>query len=400
MPDAERHRLAYVGRNGQLHVLTILPDGTTATRQFTWSIRASTGMLWGVEGAGSSASWPCWSPDGTQIACFIQSFSETEDAETRVAVVEVDGVREHRFAPLVDRMPIHCQWSPDGMRLAVLVQFEELLELWIAEVGAEASPLRLVAEGSPLFFGWAEHGRRVVLHIGDNGSGDARLEVRDVVGDDDDVVFRIPPSNFCVPFAVAVGAEERVLYVVQRGQHSQIASADLHGEDVLGLGVADGLVALVPSESAARVAFAAAPDADGSPYTTVQCVSVDGSDNPGPFIDGPVVAFFWRPQHGQPIWVTHEGDQRHIQWHCGQPDGEALSLGRCVPTRDTYFHLHFFEQFVRSHPLTSHDGRWLVWASHDAAVDSTGPMVFLTDLNADNPRARPVCPGSYAVFAP
>lgn len=319
---------------------------------------------------------------------------------TCVAVVEVDGVREHRLPPLPERLPIHCQWSPDGQRIAVLVQFEELLELWVAEVGEQAGPLRLVADGSPLFFGWAVGGERLVLHIGDSGVGTARLEVRDVVGDADDVVFRIPPSNFCVPFTVGANASERVLYVIQRDQSSQLVSADLEGEDVLGLGVINGLVALVPSDGRDCVAYAAAPDADGSPYMGVECVGTDGFGSPTSWIDGPVLAFFWRPKHQRPLWVKHERDRRHVRWFMERAEGGPVEVGRCLPTRDTFFHLHFFEQFVRSHPLASNDGRWIVWASHDAEVDERGPTVFLTDLDADAPSARPVCPGSYAVFAP
>jgi hypothetical protein len=317
-----------------------------------------------------------------------------------VAVVEVDGVREHRLSPLAERMPIHCQWSPDGKRVAVLVQFEEQLELWVAEISDRAGPLRLVAEGSPLFFGWAEGGRRIVLHVGDNGVGLARIEVRDVAGDADDIVFRIPPSNFCVPFTHGSPQEERILYVVQRGADSQVVSADVDGEDVLGLGTARGLVALVPSLEGDRVAFAAAPDAEGSPYESVKWVHTDGQGQPHLLVEGRIVAFFWRRGHREPCWVVLDADQRHMRWFAGQGQEAPLELGRSLPTRDQYFHLHFFEQFVRSHALTSADGRWLVWASHDPAVDEAGPTIFLTDLEGSSPTPAPVCPGSYAVFAP
>ncbi len=398
VPDASPQRLAYVGRDGQLHVLTVHPDGHTESRQITWSLQVSTESRWGVGVGGTTTMWPCWSPRGGRIACFVDQVDSDNTPRTRVAVLEVDGVHEHRLAPLPDRMPIHLQWSPDGSRLGVLVQFEEQLELWVADTESRSGELRLVTEGSPLFFAWARGGDNVVLHVGDPGDSEARLEVRDIVGDDDDIVFRIPPGNFCVPFVHSASDEERVLYVIQRHHDSQVVSARLDGEDVLGLGVSRGLLALVPTPDGSAVAFAAAPDADGSPYERVQVVPTNGFGAPTDLIESPVLAFFWRPQHAEPCWAALDRDRRHVLWFAGHPDGPT-QLARTLPTRDQYFHLHFFEQFACSHSLVSSDGRWMAWASHEPEDDETGPTVYLTDLNASNPIPVPICPGSYAVFA-
>lgn len=400
MADPRTHRLAYVGRDGQLHVLHVDASGARKSQQLTWSLQASPLSLWGGQGDGTTTLWPCWSPDGRSIACFVDVPSAEPGPRTHVAVVEADGVHEHRLPPLEHRLPIHVQWSPNGARIGVLVQFEEQLELWVAEARPTPGPLRLVAEGSPLFFGWADGGDRVVLHVGDSADEPARVEVRDLVGDGDDIVFRVPPSNFCVPFTVDCEGEERVLYVIQRDHESQLVSARIDGEDILGLGVLHGLVALVPTPDGAHVAFTAAPDADGSPYDGIRTVSCDGRAAPEHAVDAPVLAFFWRRDHPRPMWVQWDAGRQHIRWMVPRENSEPIEVGRCRPTRDQYFHLHFFEQFARSHAPCSADGRWLVWAGHDTHADTDGPRVFLTDLHADTPEPTAVCAGSYAVFAP
>ena len=374
------------------------PDGRPTTRQLTWSLDPAAFGAWGGAPSGNTASWPCWSPDGSSIACFVDGTDNS--LQTCVAVFEVDGVHEFRFDALPERMPIHVQWSPDGQRLGVLVQFEDQLELWVAEARPAPGPLRLVAEGSPLFFSWADNGRRVLLHVGDGDDQPARIEVRDVVGDADDIVFRVPPANFCVPFAVPATGEERVLYVIRRDDASQVVSARLDGEDVLGLAVLPGLVALVPSADGQQVATTSAPDADGSPYEGVRTIACDGFGAPSQWMEGPNLAFFWPAALEGPMWVQWDAGRQNTRWMWGSAPKVARELGRFRPTRDQYFHFHFFEQFARSHSLVSPDGRWVVWAGHAADDTGAGPSIFLTDLHDESGSGRPVCAGSYAVFAP
>jgi len=378
--------------------MDIVSDGTARSRQLTWPVEQNALAGWGSASGGATFAWPCWSPDARFIACFVEQAEASPT--THVAVMEVDGVHEHRLQPLIDRMPVHLQWSPDGSRVAVLVQYEDLLELWVADVSPRPTELRLVAEGSPLFFGWACGGRRIVLHVGDEASDSARVEVRDVAGDSDDIVFRLPPSNFCVPFSVERDGEERILYVIRRHDQSQLVSAGLDGEDVVGLAVLPGLVALVPTPDGQRVAFASAPDADGSPYAGIQGVSTDGVGHPVAHTDEPVLAFFWRPAGARAMWVRWDTGRQSIRWFVQLETGETREVGRFRPTRDQYFYLHFFEQFARSHSSVSADDRWLVWAGHPTDDSSAGPAVFLTDLGDPSAEPTAVCAGTYAVFAP
>lgn len=311
--------------------------------------------------------------------------------------MEVDGVHESRFPGLPERAPIHVQWSPDGARLGILAQHVDQLELWVAEASADLTAPRLVAEGSPLYFSWLDHGERVVLHVGDPSG--SRIEVRDVVGDDDDRVFRLDPGSFCAPVSLRVSSpdQERVAYVVPRGDESQLITTDVLGEDALGVGVLEGLVAVVGEPCGDRLAFSAAPDAGGSPYDGVWVVPADGRSAPERVIDEPVLAFFWRPSRDSLVWCRWDTARRQIIWKTQGADG-VREVARSRPTRDMRFQLRFFEQYAASHPLVSPDGRYLVWAGHDGRSGLLAPRVFVADL--DHPERAPevVAEGSYGVF--
>lgn len=390
---------AYVGADAQVHVRTVGPDGAGAPRQVSWTTSLSAMTGWGGGPGGVEATWPCWAPGQSRVACFVASSAGNGDG-TQIALSQVDGVHEHRLPMLDGRMAIHLQWSPDARKVVVLVQHGEHLEVWVSDATDPAAMPRLVAEGSPLFFSWWGGGRGLVLHVGDGSEGTSRLELRDVDGDGDDVVFRIPPGSFCAPFTVLTRTGERVVYVISRPDGSQLVSTDLNGEDVLGLVVLPGLVAAVAEPGGDRIACAGAPDANGSPYEGIWVVPADGREEPVQIVHEPVMAFFWRPQHDAIIYARWDTGRRKLRWRIVDLGEEPVDIASFRPTRDTYFHLHFFEQFVVSHPLVSPCGRWIVWAGHVDDVEDPDPFVHLADLSVSPPRVHAVDRGSYAVFAP
>jgi len=397
--DRQPLRFAYVGANAQVHVRAVGQDGPGPSQQVSWTTSLSAMTGWGGGPGGVEATWPCWAPGQARVACFVASSAETGTG-TQIALSEVDGVHEHRLPVLDGRMAIHLQWSPDARKVAVLVQHDELLEVWVSDATDPSAQPRLVAEGSPLFFAWWGDGRGLVLHVGDGSDGPARLELRDVDGDGDDVVFRIPPGSFCAPLTVPSPTGERVVYVIPRADGSQLVSADLEGEDVLGLVILPGLVAAVAEPGGDRIACAGAPDADGSPYEGVWVVPADGRAPPRQVVTGPLTAFFWRPGHDAIIYACWDTGRRQLHWRMAAFGEEPVDIAVFRPTRDTYFHLHFFEQFVASHPLVSPCGRWLVWAGHVEDEDEPDPFVHLADLSVSPPAVQRVERGSYAVFAP
>jgi len=392
-------RFAYVGADAQLHVRPVGPDGPGPARQVSWTTSLSAMTGWGGGPGGVEATWPCWAPGQARVACFVASSIDSGEG-TQIALMEVDGVREHRLPTLDGRMAIHLQWSPDACKVAVLVQHDEHLEVWVSDAQDPTAVPCLIAEGSPLFFSWWGNGRGLVLHVGEGEGGPTRLELRDVDGNDDDVVFRHAPGSFCAPMTVHLKDGERVVYVIPRQDGSQIVSTNLEGEDVLGLVVLPGLVGAVAEPGGRRLACSSAPDADGSPYDGIWVVNAEGGEPAIRVVNEPVMAFFWRPGHNALVYARWDTGRKMLRWRIVEIGKEAVDIATFRPTRDTYFHLHFFEQFTASHPLVSACGRWLVWAGHGEDPDLPDPIVHLADLSVSPPAVRLVERGSYAVFAP
>ncbi len=383
--------MAFVGADNQLHVR----DGRNV-RQVTWSTDAGALTSWGGTSEADAASWPCWSPDGRWLVCF--HGDPEQGSATGVAFVEAYGVREHRLSPLDERQPIHIQWSPDGERVAILAQFDDELELWVVPADGSQDP-QLLAEGSPLFFGWCDGGRGIVLHVGAGDGASGRVEVRDVVGDEDDVVFRVAPGSFCAPFVMTCAGEERVVYVVRRDEDAQLVSARIDGEDILGLGVFSGLLAVIPEPNGQRIACSAAPDADGAPYEGIWVVPVDGSADPQQVLDEPVVAYFWRPTRGDFVWVRWDAGRKLLRVRVRGEDGVPVDVATFRPTRDTWFFFRFFEQFARSHAAVSDCGRWFTWSGYPVGPDLRGPYVWVADLDQPGSPPKVVGQGSFSVFS-
>lgn len=387
-------RLSVVGHDNQLHV--VRADGTGRS-QVTWPKQLDASARWGGVSAEDMASWPCWSPDGRWLACFQVG---ADGMGAGVAIVEAEGVEERLLHEFTDRLPIHLQWSPDGQLIAVLLQHAEALELWLCSVADGGA--RLVAEGSPLFFSWTPDAQSLLLHVGDGDGEASRVELRDAVGDGDDLVYRVPPGSFCTPMVAGSGPDPRVVYVVHSGNQSQVVSCNLQGKGLLGLALLPGLAALVCDPSGQHVAVSSAGSADGTPYDGISVVSVWGGEVRR-LVNTPVLAFQWTPDGKRIVWCQWGPKRNRLCWYMRAIDGSEgpRRLVDFWPTRSQLFQLHFFEQFARSHPLVSADSKWLVWSGYnDAPKGEDGGGAEVRVLRLDEPDPQPIAlgPGSYAVF--
>jgi Tol biopolymer transport system component len=122
-------------------------------------------------------------------------------------------------------------------------------------------------------------------------------------------------------------------------------------------------------------------------------------------MDEPCLAWFWSPTGTFIVYAQVDRVGNCLRWfRVWVSGGTPEPLGSFWPTRDILFYLHFFDQFVSSHPLISADGRYMVWPGYPAAdgqADLSGPpQIYLKDLHDPERPARSIMEGAFAVFAP
>lgn len=397
MSDPSSQRLAYVGTDRQLHVLRA--DGTDR-RQVSYPGVGSALLMWGGTRGGDACAWPTWSPDGRWLACFRSTQEEGEGTEPRVRVsaVQVDGVEERLLQEVSSGLPLYARWSPDGAALGVLVQRQEALELRVCEL-AEVGRHRLVDEGPPLFFSWMNDSSRILVHAG--GASGKRLVLRDARGNQEDLPLLDAPGGFCTPMV----AGDRVVVAEESGAGSTVVSLAADGSEAVPLVTRPGLLAFVPDPTGRWLAFTHVHETRG-PYDGLEVVALDGSTPARRLVDTPCLAFAWLPDGEALLTVGVDEPGKRLWWTLHLVEsGDSRRLAPFRPTREMMFHLHFFEQFVHSHPLVSPDGRYLVYATYENAEgepDAPNGTPHITVLDLHDPTASPtaLAAGRYAVFAP
>jgi Tol biopolymer transport system component len=105
-------QLAYVGEDGQVRVADLDAD-----REI---------KIAGHDGPeadhGAVCNWPTWSPSGDRLAFFRYDLAGEDVQHASVCLAPADGSSSEEIYGLPAGAPIYMGWSPDGERLAVLVQ--------------------------------------------------------------------------------------------------------------------------------------------------------------------------------------------------------------------------------------------------------------------------------------
>ncbi len=386
-------RIAFIGDDRQIHVIGTDGGGL---RQVTWSKMPSALTRWGGSSGLDTCSWPGFSPDGRWLICF-QAEGSDGLSGARVCAVEVDGVEERLLTELTGQLPIYAQWNDRSDQIAVLVQDEDELQLWLCELDALGSA-RLVDNGVPLFFSWAPGGGQVMLHAGDARRQAGRLVLRSLLPVGEDLVFEESPGSFCTPLFTG----GRLVFVTNRGWLSNVCIAEPNGENRRVLASMEGLLAVIPAPDGERVAIAASPGGEGTPYKGIWLVSTAGGEI-AQVLTEECQAFFWVPGGQSIIFASLDNDQRCFWWKRLDIDSrEVTVLGAFWPSQDQLFYIHFFEQYTLSHPLISADGTTLVFSGHarpGSDPDPT-PLLWTIDLRAEQPQPVQLVRGSFGTFPP
>ena len=306
--------------------------------------------------------------------------------------MQVDGVEERQLAELGGQHPIYAQWSGDSQHLAVLVQDEQLLQMWVCSLG-ELGQARIVEEGVPLFFSWAPQQSELLIHTGEPGARGGRLLLRSLTGAQ--VPLSASSGSFCTPMYLG----EQRLYATGSGWLSDVCITAPDGT-VKVLASMEGLLAVIPSPDEQLVAIAAAPDGEGSPYKGIWLVRACG----GPLtqiLAEECQAFFWAGNTAI-VFAYLDRAEGCMRWRLlDRESGQVRELGRFWPSREQLFYLHFFEQYCHSHPLISPDGQTLIYAGHPepGSDEDLSSRLWLLDLRDEQAAPEIFARGTFAVFS-
>lgn len=381
--------VAYVSNQREILVL----DRHERTHNHTLDLDGP--IMWGTWQLGTPKpapfSWPTWSPDGRHLACF----RLPSDAIPRASVFVHDagGVSSMELLDLGQRLPIYLHWAPDGSQVAVLCQKRDRLQLSTVHPDAIGSELSL-AEGSPLFFTWADT-ERVAAFVGALDGSASQIALLDVAAREPPILLPGDAGSFCAPLCLG----DRVYYVTQEEGHTRLVHARAGDERATVIEELPGLVALVGSPDGRSIARAVATDGDGTPYRHIALVDAETSEV-REIADLPCLAFQWVPG-GEHLVVARVDTERNLlEWLRMDLDGHVEPLCSMYPTRDLGFYLRFFEQYVQSHPLVDPSGRYLLLAGtmEDTAGSDNTPHIWRVALDGSETEA--IDEGLFAVWGP
>jgi Tol biopolymer transport system component len=362
-------QLAYVGEDGQVRVLDL---DLGQEREISAQDRFSTTDHAAV------CSWPTWSPTGDRLAFFQYELAGTDVRAAVIKVAEADGSTVSEFYRLPRGGPIYMCWSPDGERLAVLVQ--EANELYLRVVDSHGQALT-VAQGAPLYFAWEPDSRGLIVRVGQPNHGDRarivwiRLEGgqalqfpldRPAAAD-----FRAPTwSTHHNAATFACDLENAAEIVIQSGPSAQLTSLARTGP----------APAFLWNREGDRLAFASRSPAAGGAYSGLSIYKVNDASLDS-LTEDAFLAFFWCPDGRRILYVVGEMAGRmaklqllDIETH------ERSELGWFRPSRDVLLMLGHFDQYSQSAHLFSPDGDEIVLAASIAQELKNGSVPTVRDI--------------------
>jgi hypothetical protein len=395
-------RLAFVGLDRQLYVTDVSEAGAGKEPiALTAPVPGAGAGSWGMAARPSESwSWPTWSPDDAWIAAFAVEGSDTESGPVRVVALSLDGVRQVEWAHIPNVSPIYLQWHVSGDAISVLLQQGSELALSLLRK-QRLGQVRPLEQGVPLFFNWTPDGQRVLIHVGGKDDPGGRLVLRDPMGDGEDILFDRTPGSFCAPVFPAGRA---VVALRHEDGGSEVVASAADGTDPTSLFVRRGLLAVVPAPNGAPwIAVSSAPRGEGTPYRGIDLVHIETGESREVSV-GDCLAFFWSPKGDYLLYAVVDSEANCLLWNMVYVDGgPSIPLGSFWPTRDILFYLHFFDQYAQSHPIISHDGRYVAFAGYPAgggqADLSSPPRIFVKDVTDPDRPPELAGRGSFAVFA-
>ena len=360
-------QMAYVGEDGQIRVSDLdLSRETEISRH-------------GMAEAGTDrhvlCNWPTWSPDGDRLAFFQYELAGDDVRRTSVRLAPADGSSSSEVYGLPAGAPIYVCWSPDGQRLAVLVQ--ESRELYLRVIECQDGQKALtVAQGAPLYFVWHPDSRGLVVHTGGAGLAPPRARVVWVRLEGGQATYASltgePATDFRAPAWSSRHGAATLAFAHDDGSEIVLQSEpDATRQTIASSG--NGPV-FIWSADGARLAFASRSTEFGGAYGPISVYWAEDS-SVEQVTEGPSLAFFWCPDSRRVLHTGGEmgGRMMNVQV-VDVVGGERTSLGWVRPSRDLMLLLGHFDQYSQSAHIFSPGGDEIVLAASIAQEQENGAV--------------------------
>jgi Tol biopolymer transport system component len=361
-------QLAYVDEDGQIRIADLDSNSETQVAP------ASTGDPQSEHHV--ICNWPVWSPAGERLAFFQYELAGDEVRRTSVRLASPDGTDEGEAYSLPSGAPIYMCWSPDGNRLAVLVQEERELYLRVVQ-REDHRPAVTVAQGAPVYFAWHPDSRGLVIHTGGAGLAPPRARVIWVRLEGGQATYATlagtPAADFRAPaWSNQHGAA--TLAFTRDDEGSEIVLQDGPDAESETLATTGSGPAFIWSRDGARLAFASRAPEFGGAYGPISIWRGDTRSSTE-VTEGPCLAFFWCPDGRRLVYTGGEMGGRLMNVQCmDTASGEHKSLGWVRPGRDFMLLLGHFDQYSQSAQLFSPDGNEMVLSASLAQEQVNGSV--------------------------
>lgn len=395
-------QLAYIGPGGQIFVRRFPSD---TTHQLTWSwhyqhVQQDQHTPQEPRDPAESQpapppmtyTWPTWSPDSEQLACFAW---HGEGSPAGVYTVSADGVESWERANLGQGAPIYGNWSPQADLFTVLVQRGDRQLALEAVVMAQPGKTSTLLTGAPLFWSWAPQGQLIAAHVGGNATAGRVVLIETATGD---IVREIStsPGTFRVP---AWSPDGDILTYVERTADGvqTLRLFDIRSGESAPIHRTSGMTAALWSPDGQALAFGSTHRQGSLLFPSLHMLDlVTGQSTV--LLETPVAGFVW--SRTSLLYLSVDVQHSQLRWHrYDRLTGESLELVRFLPSREQTLQFSFFDQYANSHPALASDGTLLTFTGHipGPASTDTSPTVYILPLTPPfTPQA--IAPGSFACW--
>ncbi len=366
-------RLTYVDPEGSIRVFT--PD--RSNRMLALPGRPpGLPVMDGVE----TPKWPSWSSTGEWIA----AAGATDDGKTGgVFVFDAHRSRRSRWIPL-QSAPMYSCWLPGHKAIGALLSEKDRLHLFALDATRRVVAPRSIAKGMPLCFHARPDGTEIAIHTTEVAAGPGRQvrlwDTREVP--ESSLVLTQRAGRLRSPAFSPHGALLAYGERSERGRdYTDLCVVDLKGKKVRPPIAFKGQGAASFSRDGRHLALLAGEVGNIPLFGQAAIVSAWGGE-PSPLHEGPIGNIEWVDDSRLIAIVAGESGVHWVLFD--RRSGSSVRISPPLsPTRDALFYAHFFDQFSRTHPLVSANGRYAAYAAQYGGDRATvEPHIFLLDLES------------------